>query len=71
MKLESFKQFKLNESKSEIDSICQEYVIENYTINDDGSIDVDGDVNFWYSDLTELPLVFNKFSGYFDCSNNQ
>ena len=30
-----------------IDEICKKYGIENYTINDDGSIDVDGDVLIW------------------------
>ena len=54
-----------------IHDICKEYDIENYTINDDGSIDVDGDVDLWGLDLTELPLTFNKVSGYFNCYNNR
>lgn len=37
---------------NEIDSICKKYNLENYTINSDGSVDVDGDVDlrgigFW------------------------
>ncbi len=28
-----------------VNTICRYYDIKNYTINDDGSIDVDGDVN--------------------------
>ena len=53
-----------------ISLICKKYGIEKYTINDDGSIDVNGDVNLWNKGLTELPLTFNKVSGYFDCAGN-
>jgi hypothetical protein len=53
-----------------ISLICEKYGIENYTINDDGSIDVDGDVNLWGLGLTELPLTFNKVSGDFTCGCN-
>ena len=35
----------LYESHSEIESICKKYLIQNYTINDDGSVDVIG-INF-------------------------
>jgi len=34
-----------------IDEICRKYDIRNYTINDDGTIDVDG-----YVDLYKLGL---------------
>jgi hypothetical protein len=54
-----------------IDEICEKYKIKNYTVNDDGSIDVNGDVDLSYEVLTELPLVFNKVTGYFNCSNNR
>ena len=53
-----------------ISLICKKYGIENYTINEDGSIDVNGNVNLSYKGLTELPLTFNKVTGYFDCSRN-
>ena len=53
-----------------ISLICEKYNITNYTINDDGSIDVNGDVYLYDFDLNELPLTFNKVSGYFRCSNN-
>ena len=53
-----------------IDEICKKYKIENYTINDDGSIDVDGNVYLWGYCLTELPLRFNKVSGWFECDDN-
>ena len=54
-----------------ISSICKQYNIKNYTINDDGTIDVDGNVDLYYMELTELPLIFNKVTGYFDCSRNK
>jgi hypothetical protein len=53
-----------------ISLICKKYNITNYTINDDGSIDVNGNVDLWDKRLTELPLTFNKVNGYFDCSYN-
>ena len=54
-----------------IHEICKQYEIENYTINGDGSIDVNGEVNLCFNDLTELPLIFNKITGDFDCGNNR
>ena len=54
-----------------IDSICRKYNIINYTINSDGSIDVNGNVNLGYNKLTKLPLKFNKVSGSFSCYQNQ
>ena len=68
MKIKDYKLFL--ESKSDIDSICKEYNIRNYTINDDGSIDVDGDVNLYSKELTKLPIKFGRVTGSFDCDNN-
>ena len=53
-----------------ISLICEKYNITNYTINPDGLIDVNGNVNLMCEGLTELPLTFNKVSGYFSCANN-
>jgi hypothetical protein len=58
-------------SNEEINEICEKYNIENYTINDDGSIDVNGEVDLSGESLTELPLKFNKVSGNFTCNNNK
>jgi hypothetical protein len=54
-----------------ISLICKKYGITNYIINDDGSIDVDGDVYLYDKELTELPLTFNKVTGYFNCGGNK
>jgi hypothetical protein len=56
--------------KSNIREICKEYKIENYTINGDGTIDVDGDVDLSDMGLNEIPLKFGRVSGDFICSNN-
>lgn len=61
-----------------IKNFCKKYYITNYTINDDLSIDVDGNVDIGYTPtkksinrLDEIPIKFNKVSGYFNCSNNR
>lgn len=59
------------ESKSDIDSICYKYGIENYTINDDGTIDVDGNVDLSHEKLTKLPLKFGRVTGSFYCGHNK
>ncbi len=63
-----FEQFN---NEQEIHDICKEYKIENYTINPDGSIDVDGIVKLLYMGLEKLPLKFNRVSGDFICSRNR
>jgi len=51
------KHLKLFESFNDIETICKEYGIENWTINSDGTIDVDG-----------CP---KEVGGSFNCFNNQ
>ncbi len=60
----------LFESFKNIEDICLHYGIENYTINPDGSIDVNGDVNFTSKVLSFLPLNFRRVDGSFFCGNN-
>jgi hypothetical protein len=69
MKLFRYKNF-IKESKEDIHSLCKKYDIRNYTINDDGSIDVDGNVNLYDKKLIELPLKFGKVGGDFYCHYN-
>ena len=64
------KHIKLFESFEDIHDICKKYNITNYTINDDGSIDVDGNVNLQYRELTKLPLKFRNVNGRFHCHMN-
>ena len=65
------KHIKLFESFNDIESICKKYGITNYTVNSDGSIDVDGNVDLAGSGLTKLPLKFGNVTGNFYCYNNQ
>ena len=53
-----------------VNEICEKYNIKNYTINLDGSIDVNGSVEISDCELTEFPLIFNKVSGTFYCQNS-
>ncbi len=61
----------LFESFNNIEDICKKYDIRNYTINSDGSIDVDGHVYISYKRLTKLPLKFSKVTGDFYFGGNQ
>ena len=68
------KYLKLFESFDDIHDICKKYGITNYTINEDGSIDVNNSsslpVNFESKGLSELPLNFRNVDGSFTCSFN-
>jgi hypothetical protein len=66
------KYLKLFESFKDIDSICDEYHIEDYTINSDVTVDVNGDVNLngQIRNKNNLPLKFGTVSGHFTCSFN-
>jgi hypothetical protein len=70
MKLYRYKNF-IKESKEDIHSICKKYNIQNYTINQDGYIDVEGNVYISGKGLTELPLKFGKVGGNFYCDENR
>ncbi len=61
----------LFESFKNIEDICKKYGIDNYTINPDGSIDVDGNVDLSNKGFTKLPLKFGKVTGNFNCSFNE
>jgi hypothetical protein len=46
------------------------YGIDNFTINADGSVDVDGDVDFSDWSFDKIPIKFRKVSGDFYCYMN-
>jgi hypothetical protein len=50
---------------------CEKY-LENYTINPDNTIDVNGDVHLYdrQGNIEKLPVKFGKVSGDFDCGIN-
>ena len=53
-----------------IDLICRDLKLKNYTINKDGSVDVDEDVDLPGLDLYELPIKFGIVKGRFNVSAN-
>jgi hypothetical protein len=53
------------------EDILNKVVEGTYTIQSDGTVDVNGDVNMYNMKLTEIPVKFGKVTGYFDCSRNQ
>ena len=53
-----------------VTGICNKYGIENWTLNSEGLVDVDGSVNLEDMNLIRLPIRFGKVSGTFDCPNN-
>jgi hypothetical protein len=56
---------------NDIEKFCKKY-LWNYTINPDGTVDVDENVylmNMKFND--KLPVEFGKVSGYFYCTNNK
>jgi hypothetical protein len=59
------------DEKSKIIELCEKYGIENYTINDDLSIYVNGNVNLSYFKISNIPLKFGIVIGNFDCSDNK
>ena len=69
--IESWSGVKQQSLKSNIEAWCEEMGIENYTINSQGEIDVNGDVNLRNKDLKELPYKFGRVSGSFDLFNNK
>jgi len=57
-------------TREEVIEVCRKYKIENYTINDDLSIDVNGGVELDSKNLKYLPLKFNYIDGDFYCHDN-
>ena len=66
------KYIKLFESMTEVEveKICKNHGIVNWSINKDGLVDVDGDVNLLLKGLTKLPLRFGRVTGDFYCQWN-
>ena len=59
--------------RKEIEEWLKEYDVRNYTINDDFTIDVSGDVDLYNKDLTEFPdyIQFGIVRGFFACVHNK
>ena len=60
------------QNNNEIDiKLLKWCVVGTYNINDDGSIDVEGDVVISNKELTKIPFKFRNVSCSFYCYNNQ
>jgi len=61
-----------NQNTNNIDlELLNSCIKGTYTINDDGSIDVDGSVELNNKNLTKIPFKCRNVSGDFYCHNNQ
>ena len=58
-------------TKQEIEIWLNKYEIKNYTINDDMTVDVDGDVWLYGRKFKEIPVKFNIVKGDLCCSKNK
>jgi len=56
--MKKYWQFIKETNEEEIHSLCKKYDIKNYTINEDGTVDVDGDVYISSNYLDRIPLKF-------------
>lgn len=63
---------KFNESNSDEELFNKyiKYISGTYTIDEDGYVNVVGNVSLAYKKLTEIPIKFGTVTGAFDCSNN-
>ena len=62
---------KKHTNNGEIEAWCDEMGIRNYTINDKGEIDVNGNVDLSEKYFEELPYKFGQATGYFSLSGNK
>ena len=54
----------------QIEFILNGWNIKDYTINEDGSVDVNGDVDLSFENLDYLPIRFRKINGFFVVNDN-
>ena len=54
----------------EIKRLCNIFSLD-YTINTDGSVDINGDADLSNAQLKKLPLKFGKITGNFYCGENE
>lgn len=54
-----------------IEGILKYYKINNYKINSDGTVDINGDVNLREKGLFNIRVKFGKVTGDFICSGNK
>ena len=68
--IKTYKVFE-NQDNSELIKELKRFGIKNYTINSDGTIDVDGEVYLNCKVLSKIPFKFGKVTGHFDIGSNK
>ena len=58
------------QTEEEVAKICQQYGIRNWSINQDGLVDVAGDIELSGMKLKKLPIKFGMVTGCFYLSHN-
>jgi transposase len=58
-------------TRSEVEDWLDKYGVENYTINEDLTVDVEGYVNLYNKGLKSIDVQFGVVNGSFDCSYNK
>ena len=51
--------------------ICDKYGIQDWSIDEEGLVNVDGEVDLFKRELVHIPLRFGKVTGFFWCNYNQ
>jgi len=59
------------DTKIEIKEWLDKMNIENYVINDDLTVDVNGNVNLNNKNLSNIPVLFGRVKGNFRCAGNK
>lgn len=58
-------------NKDDIKAWLDKYKINNYTINDDLTVDVKGSVDLYGKSLSSIPVQFGTVTNSFDCGDNE
>ena len=69
--IEAWDGVKKHTNNTEIEAWCDEMGIKDYTINDKGEIDANGNVSLTSKNFKELPYKFGIVKGYFDIKLNK
>ncbi len=58
-------------TKEEVKKWLDKYNVKKYTINEDLTVDVHGNVSLYNKKLKSIDIQFNKIKGGFNCSGNK
>lgn len=64
------KEHKVPLTKYDIRKWLEHYKVKNFTINDDLTVDVDGNVDLDQRHIAKIPFKFGKVNGHFACERN-